>query len=707
MNIQFNEEKNPLEQFGKNLTKLAAENKLDPVINRDEEIRRIITILSRKNKNNPILVGEPGVGKTAIVEGLAQKIIQKQVPENLKNKQIWEINLSSIIAGASYFGQFEERLKKLLKQVKESNGDILIFIDEIHLVIGSGKTNDSSMDIANILKPLMARGEIKLIGATTHDEYKKYIEKDSALERRMQKISVNEPSIDDTITILRGLKERIENFHGVKILDEAIVAAANLSSRYINERFLPDKAIDLIDEACSNIKVEMNYKPEILEKLQQQLAKLEMERISLSSENIIENKNKIEKISSKITNLKDEILKNEQLFNTNKNANEKLVSIKREIDNFKNLYKQNLDAGDYKKASEILYDKIPKLEKESLNLEKILATNKNFLNQKIDSEQIAKVVAKWTKIPVTKLIEQEKNKILNLKQNLENKIKGQDQAIKLIYDAILRSKANINDPNKPIASFIFAGPTGVGKTELAKTLAYYLFDSENDLIRLDMSEYMEKHSVSKLIGSPPGYIGYEQGGQLTEKIRQKPYSIILFDEIEKAHKDVLNILLQILDNGFLTDSKAKKVNFRNTIIILTTNVASDKILNKPNLNQNDLRNELLKEFRPEFLNRVDEIIKFNSLNDDALKEIIELELVKLANRIKIQKNIILNWEKEIITFVLKSNDYKNFGARPFKNFIKKEIETFIADKIIKDLIKNNDKIKLVIKNKKIDFLYEN
>nr|WP_129719563.1 AAA family ATPase [Mesomycoplasma neurolyticum] len=702
--MEFKENKNPLEQFGKNLTKLAMENKLDPVINRDEEIRRIITILSRKNKNNPILIGEPGVGKTAIIEGLARKIVEGQVPENLKKKEIWEIDLSSIVAGASYLGQFEDRFKKVLKQVEESNGGILIFIDEIHLLIGAGKANDNAMDAANIIKPMMARGQIKLIGATTYDEYKKYIEKDSALERRMQKIVVNEPSVNDTITILRGLKERIENFHGVKILDEAIIAAANLSSRYITDRFLPDKAIDLIDEASSNIKVEMNYKPEILEKLQHTLAKLEMEKFSLDSEKNQNNKEKIEKLNNEINNLKKEIVENEKLFNNQKTLNQKIVNNKKEIDKLNNNFKIFQEEGDYKKASEILYNQIPKLQLENKELEKQLNQSQSFTNEEVNQEEIAKVVSKWTKIPITKLVEAEKTKILNLYDKLKSKIKGQDEALELVYNAILRSKANINDPNKPIASFIFAGSTGVGKTELARSLANYLFDSEKDLVRLDMSEYMEKHSISKLIGSPPGYVGYEQGGYLTEKIRQKPYSIVLFDEIEKAHPDIVNILLQILDNGFVTDSRGKVINFRNTIIILTTNIASEKILKNPNISLEKIREEMLKFFRPEFLNRVEEIIKFNPLNDEVLKEIINLELQKLATRIKNQQNISLLWDDEIINFILKSNDYKQFGARPFKNFIKKVIETYLADKIIKKEIESKNKIQIFVNKNKIDFI---
>ncbi|WGI36908.1 ATP-dependent Clp protease ATP-binding subunit [Mesomycoplasma lagogenitalium] len=692
--------KNPLEQFGKNLTELAKSNKLDPVINRDDEIRRIITILSRKTKNNPVLVGEPGVGKTAIIEGLARKIIEGQVPEDLKNKEIWEIDLSSIVAGASYHGQFEDRLKKILKKIEESNGNIIVFIDEIHLLIGAGKTSDAPMDAANIIKPMMARGQIKLIGATTLEEYKLYIEKDAALERRMQKIDVNEPNIEDSITILRGIKDRLETFHNVKIEDDALISAVKLSSRYITDRFLPDKAIDLIDEASANIKVEMNYQPEIIGKLKQEFAKLEMEKFSLAKDKKPENKEKIDKLNEQIAKTKQEINKYKELFEQEKNNISLHSKYKNDLDNLNNKFKIYQSEGKFKEASEILYNQIPMLETKIKEIEKQEKASL-FLKDTVSEEDIAKIVAKWTKIPVDKLIEKEKNKILDLAKNLKSRIKGQDNAIDLVYKSILRSKANINDPNKPIGSFIFAGSTGVGKTELARAVAYYLFDSEKQIIRLDMSEYMEKHSVSKLIGSPPGYIGYEQGGQLTEKVRQNPYSIILFDEIEKAHYDVVNILLQILDNGFLTDSKGRKINFRNTIIIMTTNIGSKDILENPNINQEEIKEKLLEFFKPEFINRVDEIIKFEPLNDQILAKITELELNKLAERLKNSLNINLTFESDVIEYVVKNTDSINYGARPIKHFIKRNIETYLANEIVSQTINKNDNISVFIEKNQV------
>ncbi|UWD34088.1 ATP-dependent Clp protease ATP-binding subunit [Mesomycoplasma molare] len=700
MNFEFKEEKNPLEEFGKNLTDLAIKNKLDPVIGRDDEIRRIITILSRKTKNNPVLVGEPGVGKTAIIEGLARKIVEGSVPENLKNKQIWEIDLASVIAGASYQGQFEDRLKKIIKQIENSNGDIIIFIDEIHLLIGAGKNNSGAMDAANIIKPIMARGGIKLIGATTLEEYKLYIEKDAALERRMQKIDVIEPTIEDTITILRGIKNRMENYHKIKITDEALVAAANLSYRYINDRFLPDKAIDLVDEAGATIKVEINYQPEEIEKLKQTYAKLNMEIISLSNEKNNVNNEKIKEINEKIENVKAKIKEKEELFQKEKKQTHKLAFLKNQLDDLNNNFKILQNEGKFKEASEIIYNKIPNIKREIEDLENnVINNNNSFVKDQVTVEDIAKIVSKWTKIPVTKLVEKDKTKILNLKTNLEKMIKGQNQAIELVNSSILRSKANINDPNKPIGSFIFVGPTGVGKTELARALSLLLFNSEKQIIRLDMSEYMEKHSVSKLIGSPPGYIGYENGGQLTEKIRQNPYSLILFDEIEKAHPDVSNILLQILDNGYLTDSKGRKINFRNTIIIMTSNIGAHEILKNPNISIDILKNKLLEHFKPEFLNRIDEIIKFNPLSKEVLKNITELELVKLIERIKDNTKINIKFNKEIIDFIVNNTDYENFGARPIKLFIKRNIETFIANSILNNQISvDKENILIIEKN---------
>ncbi|WP_215740909.1 ATP-dependent Clp protease ATP-binding subunit [Mesomycoplasma hyorhinis] len=678
--MQINQDNtNVLEKFGRNLTKLAKENKLDPVINRDEEIRRIIKILSRKTKNNPVLVGEPGVGKTAIVEGIAIKIHQGQIPENLKNKEIWELDVTALIAGASYQGEFEKRLKLVLKEIEKSDGNIIMFIDEIHLLIGTGSAGGNAMDMANILKPMMARGEIKLIGATTINEYRKYIEKDSALERRMQKIFINEPTVDDTITILRGIKERFENFHKVRITDSALVTAASLSARYISDRFLPDKAIDLVDEAAANLKVQMNYQPEVLDKLKQKLAYIQMEKIALNSDDNAKNKNKIEKLEKEIEELnkhidsltKKWVQEKEKAFEISYKK-EAINNLKTQMDNLA-LEQKYVEAGQ-------VYNKMFALQKELEELEENKEEN-SLIKEVVNQEDIANIVSKWTKIPVEKLVESEKDKLLNLEINLAKKVKGQEQAIKLVADSILRFKANINDQNRPIGSFLFLGPTGVGKTELARALAYNLFDSEHPIIRLDMSEYMEKHSVSKLIGSPPGYIGHEEGGQLTEKIRLNPYSIVLFDEIEKAHSDVVNIFLQILDNGFLTDSKGRKVDFRNTIIIFTSNIGAKEILENKKLDFNQIKDRLLNYFKPEFINRLDEIISFNFLNKNVILEIIDLELNNLKNRLE-KNSYYVDFGTEIKEFVSKNAYDQNFGARPIKRYIKKEIETFVAKKII-------------------------
>ncbi|MXR57801.1 ATP-dependent Clp protease ATP-binding subunit [Mesomycoplasma hyorhinis] len=678
--MQINQDNtNVLEKFGRNLTKLAKENKLDPVINRDEEIRRIIKILSRKTKNNPVLVGEPGVGKTAIVEGIAIKIHQGQIPKNLKNKEIWELDVTALIAGASYQGEFEKRLKLVLKEIEKSDGNIIMFIDEIHLLIGTGSAGGNAMDMANILKPMMARGEIKLIGATTINEYRKYIEKDSALERRMQKIFINEPTVDDTITILRGIKERFENFHKVRITDSALVTAASLSARYISDRFLPDKAIDLVDEAAANLKVQMNYQPEVLDKLKQKLAYIQMEKIALNSDDNAKNKNKIEKLEKEIEELnkhidsltKKWVQEKEKAFEISYKK-EAINNLKTQMDNLA-LEQKYVEAGQ-------VYNKMFALQKELEELEENKEEN-TLIKEVVNQEDIANIVSKWTKIPVEKLVESEKDKLLNLEINLAKKVKGQEQAIKLVADSILRFKANINDQNRPIGSFLFLGPTGVGKTELARALAYNLFDSEHQIIRLDMSEYMEKHSVSKLIGSPPGYIGHEEGGQLTEKIRLNPYSIVLFDEIEKAHSDVVNIFLQILDNGFLTDSKGRKVDFRNTIIIFTSNIGAKEILENKKLDFNQIKDRLLNYFKPEFINRLDEIISFNFLNKNVILEIIDLELNNLKNRLE-KNSYYVDFGTEIKEFVSKNAYDQNFGARPIKRYIKKEIETFVAKKII-------------------------
>ncbi|WP_369016478.1 ATP-dependent Clp protease ATP-binding subunit [Metamycoplasma hominis] len=708
----YEQEKDPLKEFGRNLTELATQNKLEPVINRDEEIRSLVRILSRKTKNNPVLVGEPGVGKTAIVEGLARKIVENQVPENLKGKQLIEIDLPALVAGTQYRGQFEERLKKVLKKIDEANGEIILFIDEIHMIIGAGGTGDSNMDAANILKPMMARGQLHLIGATTLDEYRKYIEKDPALERRMQKILISEPSIEDTITILRGIKERFEAYHEVKIDDSAIVSAANLSARYIADRFLPDKAIDLIDEAASNIKTEMNYLPEPLEKINYQIARLEIEKAALTNDSetkqtAIKNKERILEIDKELNTLKLQKVDLEKRWKQEKEDIQKFSSIKENIEELNRKLPLLQSEGKYVEASKIMYVLVPELIKTRDELEQKIQSRKNrLIKEVVDAEEVADIVSKWTNIPVNRLLENQKQKILNLSETLKKRVKGQDQAIELISDAIKRSKANINDPNRPIGSFLFLGPTGVGKTELAKSLAEALFDDENHIVRLDMSEYMEKHSVSKLIGSPPGYIGYDNGGQLTEKIRQNPYSIVLFDEIEKANSDVLNILLQILDNGTLTDSTGRVVNFKNTIIIMTSNIGSSEIINK-SLTIDGVRALLLKSFRPEFINRIDEIVPFNPLSPAVVCDIVKLELSKLKKRVINNHNLVINFDDKIVKFVADNAYDSAFGARPIKRYIQKNIENKLAMEIIKGNLVEGDVALLTVSNNNVIELQTN
>lgn len=678
-----------LEKYARNLTKLAKENKIEPVIGRDSEIRRIIKILSRKTKNNPVLVGEPGVGKTAIVEGMALKIIANQVPDNLKNKQIFELDLTSILAGASFKGEFEKRIKAILQEIEQKSDELIIFIDEIHLLIGTGSSGADSMDFANILKPIMARGGIKLIGATTNSEYRLYIEKDGALERRMQKVEISEPSVIDTINILRGIKERLENFHQVKIRDSALVFAAKAANRYIFDRFLPDKAIDLVDEAAASLKVEINYQPEKLEKAKRELIYLKMEQINSQNQDDSELQNKIE-------NLEVEVKKMQKEWDDSKKSASEIARYSLELEKLK--YEQNrlMDQGNYQDASQIKYVKIPEI---SAKLEKA-RENQQQISNVLDENHIAKVVASWTKIPIEKLLESEIEKYLNLEQNLAKVIKGQNRAIKAVASAILRFKAKINDEARPISSFLFMGPTGVGKTELARALALNLFDNKNQIIRLDMSEYMEKHSVSKLIGAPPGYIGFEQGGILTNKARQNPYSIVLLDEIEKAHPEVINIFLQILDNGELVDSKSRKVNFRNTIIIMTSNIGALEILDGKKIDDFVIKSELLKYLKPEFINRIDEIIAFDALNTDVISEIIQLELEDFKKRLK-ENNFQIEFDRSIIDWIIQSGYERNFGARPIKRFIKKQIENFVAQKIVAKEIENDKKHTLFFKENKV------
>ncbi|WP_405311511.1 AAA family ATPase [Metamycoplasma faucium] len=700
--------KDPLKEYGRNLTDLAMQNKLEPVINRDDEIRSLIRILSRKTKNNPVLVGEPGVGKTAIVEGLARKIVENEVPEDLKGKDIIELDMASMIAGTQFRGQFEERIKAVLKKVEVSNGNIILFIDEIHMIVGAGSTNEGSMDAANILKPMMARGQLHLIGATTLDEYREKIEKDPALERRMQKVMIEEPSIDDTITILRGIKERYETYHEVKIEDEALVAAANLSARYISDRFLPDKAIDLIDEAAANIKTEMNYLPEELQKVQQNIARLEIEKVALKNEKETKkNQDRIATIDKELSVLKEK----EKLLKANwdeeKEDIQKLSSTKQNIEQLKSKLPILQSEGKYVEASKIMYVLIPELQKTLKFYENKINNKKHrLIKELVDAEEVATIVSRWTKIPVSKLLEAQKEKLMNLEKSLSKRVKGQDEAIKLVSETIRRAKANINDPNRPIGSFLFLGPTGVGKTELAKALAENLFDDENRIIRLDMSEYMEKHSVSKLIGSPPGYIGYEKGGQLTEKVRQNPYSIVLFDEIEKANIDVLNLLLQIMDNGALTDSRGRIINFRNTIIIMTSNIGATDDETLPKNAQDEQIKELKKlllnnQLKPEFVNRIDEVIKFNSLDKKVIEQIVLLEINKLKLRLFTNQNITINVDDEVISFIAKNAYDEAFGARPIRRYIQNNLESKLASLIIDNKIKSNDNIPVIIDKNEI------
>ena len=680
---------NVLEKYGRDITKEAKDGKIDPVIGRDEEIRNITRILSRKTKNNPVLVGVPGVGKTAIIEGLATRIIKGDIPNNLKDKTIWSLDMGALIAGAKYRGEFEERLKAVLKEIKDSDGKIILFIDEIHLLVGAGAM-EGAMDAGNLLKPMLARGEILCIGATTLNEYRKYIEKDGALERRFQKVLIKEPTVSDTIAILRGLKSRFEVFHGVTIKDAALVTAANLANRYITDRFLPDKAIDLVDEACATIKVQMESVPVKLDYLTREILTLEIEKESLKKEKDELSLRRIDDINKKLFNLKDEEKSLRDKWNEEKDLSIKIKDKQKELE----LALHNLEVAeanyDYEKAAVLKHGTIPKLQDELATL-KFNNQNASLLSNTVDEEGIANIISKWTNIPVTKLVGSEKDKLLNLEDNLKKHVIGQDNAIHLVTEAIIRARAGIKDPNKPIGSFMFLGPTGVGKTEIAKRLAYELFDDIRHIIRIDMSEYMESHSVARLIGAPPGYIGYDEGGQLTEAVRRAPYSIILFDEIEKAHKDVFNILLQILDDGRITDSQGRLVDFKNTIIIMTSNIGSEYILNK-DINSDELiKKELFNTFKPELLNRIDEIITFNSLDKEALYLILDNIIKDIENRL-IDKQIKINLTNNAKDYIIENSYDEIFGARPLKRYVVKNIESLIAKNLLENKIQYNDTI---------------
>ncbi len=685
-----------LEKFGRDLTALARAGKLDPVIGRDEEIRRVIQILSRRTKNNPVLVGEPGVGKTAIVEGLAQRIVGGDVPEPLKNKRIVQLDMGALVAGAKYRGEFEERLKAVLKEVTESQGEIILFIDEIHTLVGAGAA-EGAMDAANMLKPALARGELHCIGATTVEEYRKHIEKDPALERRFQPVYVDEPSIEEAIAILRGLKEKYEVHHGVRITDSAIVAAAQLSARYITDRYLPDKAIDLIDEAAAKLRIEIDSMPTEIDEIERKIKQLEIERMALDRETDPRARERLKKLEEQLEELRKKAEDMKYKWGQEREVIQKIRSIKEKIDQLRIEAQQAERHGDLNKVAEIIYGRIPQLEKELEEWNQKLAEiqkEHKFLKEEVDAEDIAEIIAKWTGIPVSKLLESEREKLLKMEERLAKRVVGQDHAIKAIANAVRRARAGLKDPNRPIGSFMFLGPTGVGKTELAKALAEFMFDTEQALIRFDMSEYMEKHAVSKLIGAPPGYVGYEEGGQLTEAVRRRPYSVILFDEIEKAHPDVFNILLQILDDGRLTDSKGRTVNFRNTIIIMTSNIGSHWV-QELQYNRQEMEQRVMEvvraQFRPEFLNRIDEIIIFNNLTKEHLKRIVEIQTRYLLQRLE-DKHLTIYLTERAKEWLADVGFDPVYGARPLKRAIQRHIEDPLAIKLLEGVFQEGDHI---------------
>ncbi len=694
-NMQEENEK-VLEKYGRDITEAVKQNKVDPVIGRDEEIRSIIRVLSRKTKNNPVLIGEPGVGKTAIVEGLAIRIVKGDVPSTLKGKRIWSLDLGALIAGAKYRGEFEERLKKVLKEISDSNGDIILFIDEIHMIVGAGA--EGAMDAGNMLKPMLARGEIRLIGATTLNEYRKYIEKDGALERRLQKIQVKEPNVEDTITILRGLKEKFELFHSVNIKDSALISAATLSDRYITDRYLPDKAIDLVDEACATIKMQMASVPTELDTLTRRIMSLEIEREAIKKEKDELSKKRLEELDTEIASLKEEEAKMRSKWEEEKSLNDDINKKKEELEGARFKLETAENNYDLETAARLRHGEIPKLENELETLRSKI--DSQMLSDTVTEEDIARIVAKWTNIPVQKLVSGEKEKLLNLEENLKKRVIGQDEAVKVVSDAIIRARSGIKDPNRPIGSFIFMGPTGVGKTELAKALAYELFDDERHMVRIDCSEYMEAFNVSRLLGAPPGYVGYDEGGELTEAVRRNPYSIVLFDEIEKAHPDVFNILLQILDDGRITDSTGKLVDFKNTIIIMTSNLGSEYILDNEENSESKVMDALKRTFRPEFINRIDEIVIFKSLGKDVVYNILDKIIHETEGRLK-NINLHLKLTQKAKDYIIEHSYEEAYGARPIKRYVTHNIETLIADKIIKDEIKYNDTITVDVKDDKL------